>query len=273
MQNSKIFQIYYSQDTYRGLDPGFLPLNNINGPAEWMEYWPIRKYFLENEVDRNTLIGFLSPRFYEKTGLTSKDVYDHIDANPDNDIYLFNPYFHLAAWHPNVFAQAEYSHPGLDSALVEVLKLLDINISPQNLIMSSLETVYCNYFVARIDFWKKWLMLCEFIFQISEIKNNSTGEKLRSNTTYVRGKMPLQIFLIERIASLLLATVKTWKCIPSYTYLNMGFSAKKRIENIFSELHELDALKIAFTTTKNNIYLESYINKKKCLINDYGLFI
>lgn len=45
MTNLHIHQIFYSDDTRRTLDPGFIPLDNLaNERPDWREYWPIRKF-------------------------------------------------------------------------------------------------------------------------------------------------------------------------------------------------------------------------------------
>jgi hypothetical protein len=68
----KIYQIYYSEKTKSSNDSGFLQLDNLgNDRPDWREYWPIRKYFLENTLEENTFYGFLSPKFKDKTGLSS----------------------------------------------------------------------------------------------------------------------------------------------------------------------------------------------------------
>jgi hypothetical protein len=73
----KVYQIYYSDETRKSNDSGFLQLDNLgNDRPDWREYWPIRKYLLENTLDENTFYGFLSPKFKDKTGLSSDQVYE-----------------------------------------------------------------------------------------------------------------------------------------------------------------------------------------------------
>jgi len=272
MITCKIYQIYYSQDTLEALDEGFTPLDNTKGRADWMEYWPIRQYLLNSVVDENDLIGFFSPRFFEKTGLTASDVYNQIENNPGHDVYLFNPYFHLAAWHPNLYIQASAAHQGIGQVFNNVLALLSININVEQLVMSSLDTVYCNYFVAKLDFWKNWLMISEFIYQLSEENQHPLGKKLRDDTNYYRGQMPLKIFVVERIASFLLNSIKKWNVKQLYLFKNIEYKSKHPI-NILAEMHKLDALKISFKTTKNLKYLETYETERMKLLNEFGLII
>jgi hypothetical protein len=272
MNKIKIYQIFYSNQTFEALDPGFIPLDNSDGPKDWMEYWAIREYFLNNEVGLNDLIGFFSPRFKEKTGLESSHVFEHINNNPDADIYLFNPYYHLAAWHTNVFLQGEISHPGLIDLTNKLLQQIEIDIDTSKLIMSSLNTVFCNYFVANINFWKDWLSTCEYIFSTSQKEKESGDIALSAKTNYLRGDYEMQIFLIERIASLLLADVKKWRICPKYIYKDMNYAASKNVD-LVEILNILDSLKTSFLISKDINFLKTYDYEKNKLITDYNLFI
>lgn len=272
MTTCKIHQIYYSSESFAELDKGFIPLDNNQGRSDWMEYWPIRQYFLNTPVGDDELIGFFSPRFFEKTRLTATDVYTHIQDNPGHDVYLFNPYFHLAAWHTNVFVQAQHSHPGISEATQEILKILDIKIEIEKIVMSSINTVFCNYFVANLKFWKKWLIICEFIFGLCESEKTGNLHLINKNTTYLRGAMPMKIFIIERIASLLLTTTKDLKINPKYILENLNYSYKKKLPFI-EVMHNLDALKTSYILSKNPYYIELYKSQKNELKDQYGLFV
>jgi hypothetical protein len=178
----------------------------------------------------------------------------------------------LAAWHPNVFVQAKHSHPGIAEATQEILKIIDIEIDLEETIMSSMNTVFCNYFVANIEFWRKWLMICELIFQICENKNISQGDLLNEKTNYVRGEMPMKIFIIERIASLLLGTINKWKVNQKFIFKNQSYQCKKNVPFV-EVMHNLDALKTSYILTKNQYFIELYNSQKNELIEKYGLFI
>jgi hypothetical protein len=75
MNPVRIYQIYHSEDTRNSLDEGFIPIDNIGQHPDWREYLPIRKFLLENVLDENTLYGFFSWKFRQKTGLDSAAVY------------------------------------------------------------------------------------------------------------------------------------------------------------------------------------------------------
>lgn len=272
MTACKLHQIYYSPESFQALDPGFIPLDNSQGRQDWMEYWPIRQYFLNTPVDDDDLVGFFSPRFFEKTGLSAADVQAHIDANPGQEVYLFNPYFHLASWHQNLFVQASRTHQGIGQVFNEVLALLDIHTDVDQSVMSSMDTVYCNYFVAKLDFWKKWLMISEFIFHIAEENSQAIGQMLRDDTNYHRGQMPLKIFVIERVASFLINQLKIKKVSPKIILKDIQYHSNCEI-NIIEILINLDKNKTIFQQTKEIKILEKYIKEKNSYINEYGLMI
>ena len=82
MTQSKIYQIYYSKETQASNDQGFLQLDNLsNERADWSEYWPIRNFLLSNELDESSFYGFFSPKFKQKTFLSSTEAYHFIDQN------------------------------------------------------------------------------------------------------------------------------------------------------------------------------------------------
>ena len=90
---NKIFQIYYSEATQLQNDPGFIPLDNLgNERPDWREYWPIRNYLLNNQLDKDTHYGFLSPKFEAKTTLNAQKVVEFI-GNDESDVILFSPLF------------------------------------------------------------------------------------------------------------------------------------------------------------------------------------
>jgi len=268
----KIHQIYYSPETQAALDPGFIPLDNTDGRKDWREYWPIRQYFMQNTTNEGDLIGFLSPLFQQKTGLSAHDVYAHIVANPDNDVYLFSPYFHLIAWHPNVFIQGKYSHPGIELVLNEIMRYLGMEIKVEDTIMSSLDTVYCNYFIAKVEFWKSWLAICNLIYEMSEDASSNLGQLLNNNTRYIKGALPMKIFVIERIASLILNGTQKFKTKPVHIFKDMKYKSKKPL-SFTEEMLALDAIKITYNKTNDTRYIDAFNVARMRLANHAGLIV
>lgn len=96
----EIRQIFYSEATRQKLDPGFIPLDNCSQRPDWREYWPIRSFLQQQTLDENTLYGFFSPKFAQKTTLTSAAVLQFLATVPhDVDVVGFSPFFDQGAVH------------------------------------------------------------------------------------------------------------------------------------------------------------------------------
>lgn len=268
-----IHQIYYSPETRAKLDPGFIALDNTGQRPDWYEYWPIRRFLLENTLDPDARYGFFSPKFAEKAGLTSAQVGQFLADTPDDvDVVTFSPYFSNIAFFKNVFEQAEYWHPGISSTLAGVMKLTapqrDSDALMNGLVMSTAGTVYCNYFVARPRFWQHWLTLCERIFAVAEAGDTELAQQLNSNRNYVL-PTPAKVFVIERIASIILSTESDrWK-VRNYdsTVLladNDLLGGKYREDMVV-----LDALKYAASVTGFRGYYDQFVQARDRLIARY----
>lgn len=139
MKNIKIFQIIYNEATKESMDPGFLPLDNMdNSRSDWREYWPIRNYLLNNLLNESGLYGFFSPKFKFKTGLSANDCFNFINSQPDEiDVFGFSPFYDLGAFFQNSFYQAIAQHPESEYAMVEGLKIVDPTIDINSFVMNS----------------------------------------------------------------------------------------------------------------------------------------
>jgi len=258
----KVFQIFYSDETQEKNDPRFLPLDNMeNKRPDWSEYWPIRNYLLSNQLDPNTFYGFLSPKFKSKTGLDSETVYQYIENNLDADVITFSPFFDVSAFYIGVFEQAT-THKELLPTLEAVFEATNIERGLQNMVMSSRETVYCNYFVAKPFFWAEWFRRAESIFRIAEDKKYSLSSQLNSHTNHYKTLYPKKVFVIERLISYMLTT-QDWNVSH---YDSMNFPYEETFKHFKSELCVLDALKIAYLKTSNPTYLEKFYGVRRGVI-------
>jgi hypothetical protein len=154
----------------------------------------------------------------------------------------------------------------------EVLQLLQIDIDVKTLVMSSANTVYCNYFVAKIKFWKEWLAISEFIFQLAQANESDIGKSLNNSTDYLRGPLPMQVFMIERVASLLLTVSGPWLTCSKFLYKDIQYKAKSNLP-FLEKMHTLDALKTSFIQTKNEIFIKSFNLEKKELSENFHLSV
>jgi hypothetical protein len=263
---NKIYQIFYSEVTKTQNDPGFLPMDNLaNERPDWREYWPIRKYLLNNKLDEDTRYGFLSPKFEAKTTLNANKVAEFI-GNDESDVIFFSPYFDQSAFNFNVFEQLEAAHEGSLVVAQECLRIVRPDVNIYSLIMDSRNTIYCNYFLANKKFWLTWLAYCEAIFNIAEANDTELARRLNSNVVHDGGFASMKVFIIERMASFLLAINKDLK-VKFYNPMELPLG-DAAWENFKSELCILDSLKISFLTNPLPNYAHEFESRRKKLLDE-----
>lgn len=255
-------QICYSPQTLSELPEGMLALDyQDNARPDWREYWPIRQFLLNNVLADNTLYGFFSPKFGYKTGLGSADVqaFIHQDSGP-HDAYFFSPFWDLSSFFINIFEQGDFFHPGLTQASQKFVDSIGLSTPVKFQVTHSQNTVFCNYIVANKTFWLKWLALGERLFFAAEHPEADPQLQalLRDDTTYGEQRLPLKVFLLERLATLLLLNepalkAKGYDCFqlsPSITPLNQ----------FFNEAVQCNALKMAYDQSASPFNLHAFMN-------------
>lgn len=258
MSDIKLYQIVYSQKTLEGLAPGYLALDNRDSSHnDWREYWPIRNFLLNEQLDRDCLYGFFSPRFPDKVGLNHAQVIEFIESSePGIDVFTFSPQPDMGAFFLNVFEQNEVFDPGFIAACEAFLAAVGMPVNLGALIMDSRQIVFSNYFVARPAFWRAWLILNEKLFEVCEGPDNPVKAGLAAETTYT-GAVQRKVFFMERIVSLLLAINPTWK-VRSYNTFDCAWSASKLNENR-QDAAVSDALKIAMREQGFPQYMDAFV--------------
>lgn len=261
MQNY-VHQIFHSDESRQALDPGFIALDNTGQRPDWFEYGAIRRFFDNRTLDRNTRYGFLSPKFAIKTRLSAAQVDEFLAATPDDvDVVTFSPFFDQAAYFLNTFEQASAGHPGIVQAIEGTLRLIAPGVDVNTLPMSSVQTVYCNFLIAKPAFWQEWLNRCEVIFQVAEAGDTPLTQQLNASVPYKEGKAPAKVFLIERVASLMLATQPSWK-VRNYNSMTLPIS-DSRLAPFGAELVAMDALKFAAKEIGMPEYLAAFANLRQ----------
>ncbi len=255
----QLFQIAYSDATLASVQTPFQALDNLkNDRPDWQEYWPIRRFLLNTELEENTFYGFFSPRFQEKTGLNGAQIQNFIlNKGRAADVVTFSPQPDMGAFFLNVFEQNELFDPGFTKAAQDFVTHVGLGIDISKLIMDSRTTVFSNYFVAKPAFWRMWLDINEKLFALCEnaAHASTVRDALVSPTNY-KGGIQRKVFLMERIASLLLAAnpqlnivaYDTFKCAWSATTLGL----------LKSEAVLSDALKIAMGVNGHDEYIAEY---------------
>jgi hypothetical protein len=178
----------------------------------------------------------------------------------DVDVVTFSPFFDQAAYFLSVFEHAALCHPGIGPIMEEAVKLGWPELSVGEVVMSSLQTIFCNYFVAKPAFWLQWLEKCERIFAVAEAADSPLAQQLNGDVKYEWQQAPAKVFIIERMASLMLATQPAWK-VRNFnpTALPVGNLALSQFSD---DLLVLDALKQMAKTTGFAQYMETYVRKR-----------
>lgn len=253
-----LYQIPYSAATLAQVEPGYRVLDNLaNERPDWFEYWPIRRFLLTQAMDDAAFYGFFSPKFGRKTMLSHDDVSRFVRASAAQaDVLLFSPQPDMGAFFLNVFEQAELFDPGLTDCFTRFLASTGRNLPPLgSLVMDSRQIVFSNYFVARPAFWREWLALNEQLFAVCEGPASPLQQALTQPTTYP-GAAQRKVFLMERVASLLLATQPRWRSKAADPFM-FGWSMSRFREHP-TEAVISDALKIAFRDQGYPEYMRAY---------------
>ncbi len=269
---AKIFQIYYSEDTKYILDPAFIPLDNMrNERPDWREYWPIRNYLLTHKLEDDVMYGFFSPKFNKKTGIEGATAIDFIEnLNSEVDVVNFSPFYVQAVFFQNVLEQAYSVHKsGFDNLLKSFSEIFP-GASIGSIVNTSIDTIYSNYFVAKKDFWIKWLSVCEEVYKLAEDTESPHYQTLNENVKYGAEGLPFKIFFIERIATLILSSNSYHVSrFPRFDNDECSYFGTKFLpEQHHERLMIVDACKMAFLQTGNSEYMRIFSDLRQSLISE-----
>ncbi len=266
MSRIELFQIHYDEKTRGLLDPDFRPWDNsANERPDWAEYWSFRAVWMQcrGALSSDDYLGVFSPRFKDKTGLTGQRVVE-IVSKSQSDVISFSPYLTHIAFYSNVFEQGERYHPGLQSALSQCMHAVGEPMEWTEVIGTFRNTIFSNYFVAKVSVWEQLMDWTERLFGIAEAGDCELARTLNRRVSYVRGPSPMKVFIFERLISLLIWR-RQWKA-----ELGMDFEAWRSIKRIkpeqYSTLLSLDALKSHFLETGRPEYLEQFFCLRKELM-------
>ena len=157
----------------------------------------------------------------------------------------------------NILELAASNHDCRDT-FTQCAQLVAPGFDIERSVMSSLDTVYCNFFVAKPRFWREWLAKCELIFELAEQGVTPLGQALSRVVTYGTATAPAKVFVIERVASLLLWSQKQWT-VECFNPIVLPQASAKLLQVAGGpDLMVLDALKVAYTKSGTEHYLALY---------------
>jgi hypothetical protein len=255
-----VYQIFYDEQSKAMLDPGFIPLDNTaNKRPDWYEFWVIYHFLMQNDLQPDCWYGFLSPRFHEKTGLTSQIVFDTLDKkSAEAEVALFSPCWDHIAFFQNVFEQGECFHPGLTALCQEVCDGLGINVQLRALANCASSGVFGNYIVAKPRFWDRWLWMADQFFELAEYE---MPEKYSQAVRHRSGdkQAPMKTFIQERFASIILSIEKYCVLTPDPNVTPLWLTSLfNDDEDTVRKLKLCDQLKSEFLKSKDLDYLKKF---------------
>jgi hypothetical protein len=251
---ARAFQIYYDGASRAALDPDFEPLDNsANERPDWYEYWPISGYLRSHPLDESTLYAFLSPRFFEKTGLTGRRAREFVREAGEVDVVTFSPLPCYAAWFTSVFDQLDYFHRGLFDVSARFFREVDPGVDLEALVTHTGNTVFSNYFFASARFWREWRRILDRLLELAESPGSPLYGPLNQPAEYTKDDghtkpAQVKVFVMERAASFLLAG-RGGFTVRNFPPFEMPMSGL--FQGLRDALVELDGLKKAFAETRD----------------------
>jgi hypothetical protein len=260
---TEIYQIYYDSASLKKVLPGFIPLDNtISSSPEWFEFSVILRFLKENDLSDDAWYGFLSPKFFEKTGFDSDFVFQVLEnyGNTGN-VALFSPGWDQIAYFLNPFEQGEFWHPGLLFSAQEFVDDCHLDIKLNELVADSRISIFSNYVIAKKEFWIKWLELGEKFLKYSESKPS-----LQHDTSYGASTSgySMKVFLQERLAILILISDRYQVLCPDQSQTASIFTELFTDDpQTREQLRRCDEMKSYYLETRDRKYLDQYFYARK----------
>ncbi len=206
-QKLNIYQVYFHEDQKSKLLEGCIPFfNSSTNERQLFETEVMFEIFnAENKIVDSELYGVLSWKFQEKTKLIFSDLLRFVQNSDEVDVYLMNPFPELVSLYENPWIQGEFVHPGLLSIAQRVFDESSYQVKLTNISLRSDQQVYCNYFLAKGEFWKNYIVFTKNLVGIVE-RNRSLNKAMKKTTSYNYAASFFPFFL-ERL-------------LPTYLYLN-----------------------------------------------------
>jgi hypothetical protein len=174
----------------------------------------MREHLLQTPLDDARYYAYFSPKFGQKTGLTAAHCHALLAQLPATaDVVLLSPFFDQSAFYLNIFEQAISHHHGLLPVFQAAVARVAPEVRLEALVTDQTNTVFSNFFIARPRFWREWLRINEILFAEAEANASDLGRGLNSVARYAHGPVQAKVFMMERVATLMLATQSGWNVV------------------------------------------------------------
>jgi len=270
--NMKIFQLYYKPEQVEFLDPAFTAYSNTDNPRPELREWYIWDKEYDNYCKQGLdMWGFVSWKFTDKTGLTGKQVLDHIQANPGHDVYLFNPCIVNEALFINNWEQGDMYHPNISAIGNSFLKKIGYeDYEVKEVLLDRTRTVFANYVVGNRKFWDGFMEFSRKLFTEADKDPEFKQQVFGAGLSKYAGDptLPNFTFLIERLLPTYLDLNELSVCPYSYTQE----TALAKYQPYIGDILSLSDLKMQINQhDSDELYRIWNYYRHKCLSQNPGI--
>lgn len=228
--NLGIFELIYRAEQNPTLGEPFklFDCTEINQP-QYRELFAFEKFCLDKVWAEYDLSGLFSPKFFDKTDITSDLLQSFIFKNPGYELYLFHPYPFELSLQNSFLDLAELEHPGITESLSAIWRKIYGEELPKIYLPQNQNICcHCNYFVASPNFWKSYLPFVNSFMNLVRLENQITSHL----TPYTLSKtndarLPIAVFCFERCLSLFIKRFISSKKIINYAYSENNWLPKE----------------------------------------------
>lgn len=239
--NLHLYQIWYDEKSRPDEHSGIEAFDCRNKP-EFLkrEIAHLIRFYDEivKHADDDCYFALFSPRFNEKTGLTIKQVKDFVSNNPNQDVYLFNPFPMHVYLDMNVWENGEYRHKGLKKLTQQLFDTAGVNFDIYAMHRNNISTtIYCNYWVASKPFLDNFIKFVKHLDSSVEKMPDLKKAQYFSKTQY-NTEASFYPFIFERLICTFLLMNSKYSSKPYiYTYPFLGCHKLRPLESKFYFSH------------------------------------
>lgn len=213
----RIYQAYYDDKQFSGLDHAFIPYDWRGNPQpEYREGLHFVNFFKSEEYLKSDYVGIVSHKFFDKTGISGAEFIRFMKSNPGYDVYFVNPFpYQVCCWF-NVWDQGESWHPGIIDAAQKLFDDAGMPIRISNIGRNDWSNLlYCNYWVGNRKFWETYMRFFVPLFLTADQGKGGNKKKTYLNITpYLGGGLSIIPFIFERLFSTFLSLDKEISACP-----------------------------------------------------------
>ena len=260
MTAARIYQIYFSDATRKALDPGFTrstisPTNGQIGASTGHN-----GNFFWRDAAAGKIMWLPVARVRSEDGSDGRrGQCVHRRSTSEADVFLFSPFVDYSAFFIKTgSSRASYSTRDLTEARAQAFfNAIAVNVDLKKAVTDTTTTVFCNYFIANGKFWSLWLDIAEKLFAICEREASPLQQELTGRTSHGAEQVQLKVFLMERLASVVLYLHPELR-VRAFCPYDLPQSGFARTTGHPREVLLCDALKIAYRHQNYPHYLQMF---------------